>query len=283
VTPSIRTHGSRLPRAASFIAGGLLLGACATSATGRQQLLLLPEDELSAMGEKAFRDLKSKEPAHAEAGTNAYVDCVARAVLLGAGVNAAKWEVVVFESKEVNAFALPGGKIGVYTGLLEVANAPEQLAAVLGHEVAHVTQRHGNERVSQAFVAEGGMAAASAALGGEGAKHDLALAALGIGAEVGVLMPFGRTQESEADVIGLDYMARAGFDPQGAVALWKNMSAASGDSLPEFLSTHPSHDTRIRNLEQRLPPALVTYGDARAKGIVPRCLAIGSPRALTKM
>lgn len=234
------------------------------------------------MGEKAFLDLKSKEPARGEAGTNAYVDCVARAVLRGAGADPSKWEVVVFDSDEVNAFALPGRKIGVYTGLLAVAKAPEQLAAVLGHEVAHVTQRHGNERVSQAFVAEGGLAAASVALGGEGPKHDLALAALGIGAQVGALMPFGRTQESEADVIGLDYMARAGFDPRGAVELWKNMSGASGDAMPEFLSTHPSHDTRIENLEGRMLPALGTYRDVRANGVVPRCPASGSPGALTK-
>jgi len=256
---------------AALSLAALSLAACATTATGRQQLLLLPEDELGAMGEKAFLELKSQQPAYAEVGTNAYVDCVARAVLRGAGGDPSKWEVVVFESDDVNAFALPGRKIGVYTGLLEVATSPDQLAAVLGHEVAHVTQRHGNERVSQAFVAEGGMAAADAALGGEGPERDLALAALGVGVQVGALMPFGRTQESEADVVGLDYMARAGFDPEAAVTLWQNMSAASGDSLPEFLSTHPSHDTRIANLQRRLPPALVTYQEARASGVVPHC------------
>lgn len=265
----------------SLCAGALLAAACATSATGRKQLLLLPQDEMSAMGEKAFLELKGKEAAHGEPKTNEYVNCVARTVLAGAGAEDAQWEVVVFENDAVNAFALPGGKIGVYTGLLAVARAPDQLAAVIGHEIAHVTQQHGNERVSQAFVAEGGLAAASIALGGEGTKHDLAMAALGLGAQVGALMPFGRTQESEADAIGLDYMARAGFDPQAAVTLWQNMAAASGEgSMPEFLSTHPSHDVRIEDLQARMPAALAVYREARSKGIVPDCVP---SRALRKL
>ena len=250
----------------------LLALGCATSATGRKQLLLVPNDEVRTMGEKAFVDVKSKSPAASEPITNEYVRCVASSVLTANGATASDWEIVVFQDDAVNAFALPGGKIGVFTGLLKVATNQDQLAAVIGHEIAHVTQQHSNERVSQAFVAEGGLAVASAAIGSGGAQHDLAMAALGIGAQYGVLMPFGRTQESEADVVGLEYMARAGFNPAGAVQLWKNMSASSPDSTPEFLSTHPSHETRIHELETRMPSALALYQGAQSGGQVPSCL-----------
>jgi predicted Zn-dependent protease len=223
------------------------------------------------MGKQAFQNMKKEEPVDREGRTNDYVSCVARTLLAANGAKPEQWEIVVFDSEEANAFALPGRKIGVYTGMLEVAKTPDQLAAVLGHEVAHVTQQHSNERVSQQLVAEGGMQVASVALGGKGDTHDVAMAALGVGAHYGVLMPFSRTQESEADVVGLDYMARAGFDPRGAVELWKNMDAAGGDSPPQFLSTHPSHESRIRDLEARLPEALKTYESARAGGQTPRC------------
>jgi predicted Zn-dependent protease len=250
----------------------LLGAACATTATGRKQLILMPDDELDAMGQQAFMSMKKEEPLDPAPRTNQYVNCVAHAVLGAIDADVAQWEVVVFESKEANAFALPGRKIGVFTGMLGVAKTQDQLAAVLAHEVAHVTERHSNERVSQAFVAEGGMAAASVALGGEGTTHDLAMAALGVGAEYGVLMPFSRTQESEADIVGLENMARAGFDPRGAVELWKNMEAAAGGSPPEFLSTHPSHETRIQDLEARLPAAMELYEAAKARGEAPRCM-----------
>jgi predicted Zn-dependent protease len=231
------------------------------------------------MGEKAFVDVKTHSPAAKETTTNEYVKCVARSVLAGIGRTPADWEVVVFDDESVNAFALPGGKIGVYTGLLKVASDQDQLAAVLGHEISHVTQQHSNERVSQAFVAEGGLEVASAALGSQGTKHDVAMAALGVGAQVGLLMPFSRTQESEADAVGLEYMARAGFNPEGALRLWKNMSAASADSLPEFLSTHPSNQRRIDELQQRLPSALTQYQSARSRGSAPECMTRSEPVA----
>ncbi len=226
---------------------------------------------MSQMGRQAFHNVKKEEPIDTTPRTNHYVSCVAHALLAANGAKPEQWEVVVFDSKEANAFALPGRKIGVYTAMLEVANTQDQLAAVLGHEIAHVTQRHSNERVSQEFVAEGGLAAASAALGGSGETHDLAMAALGLGAQIGVLMPFSRTQESEADAVGLEYMAHAGFDPRGAVQLWKNMEAAGGASPPAFLSTHPSHGSRIADLEKRMPSALQAYQTARSRGEAPRC------------
>ncbi|HVJ18966.1 MAG TPA: M48 family metallopeptidase [Polyangiaceae bacterium] len=257
---------------ALFWVSALLGVACATTATGRKQLILLPEDELSAMGQQAFTAMKKEEPIDTAPRTNNYVTCVAHALLDANNAKTAQWEIVVFESKEANAFALPGRKIGVYTGMLGVAKTQDQLAAVLGHEIAHVTQHHSNERVSQTLLAEGGMTAASAALGSEGTTHDVAMAALGIGAQFGVLMPFGRTQESEADVVGLEYMARAGFDPRGAVQLWQNMAAAEGGSPPEFLSTHPSSESRIHDLEKRMPSAWKLYEAARSRGDAPRCV-----------
>jgi predicted Zn-dependent protease len=209
-----------------------LSASCATTATGRKQLTFLPEDELRRMGEQAFQQMKSEQPVETDRETSEYVRCVAGAVVNRVEAGPGDWEVVVFRDESANAFALPGGKIGVHTGLLELARTQDQLAAVIGHEIAHVTQEHGNERLSQAFVAEGGLAAASVALRGDGASRDLALAAFGLGAQFGVLMPFGRAQESEADIVGLEYMARAGFDPRAAIELWQNMEAAGGAAPP---------------------------------------------------
>jgi predicted Zn-dependent protease len=182
----------------------------------------------------------------------------------------AAWEVVVFEDKAANAFALPGGKIGVYTGLLQVAKTQDQLAAVIGHEVAHVTARHANERVSTAFAAQAGLNIVDAIYGGTSAGRN-AMALLGLGTQVGILMPFGRAQESEADLIGLDNMARAGFDPRESITLWQNMAKAGGGAPPEFLSTHPSHGTRVEDLNKRMPDAMRLYDAARVAGRKPRC------------
>jgi predicted Zn-dependent protease len=238
--------------------------------------MLVPSDELTSMGEAAFQQIKREQPVEKEMGTTQYVRCVAMAVAELVPDGPSNWEVVVFEDDTPNAFALPGGKIGVHTGLLKIAKTQDQLAAVLGHEIAHVTQGHSNERVSQAFVAEGGLKAASLALGGGGTAHDVALGALGLGAQYGVLMPFSRAQESEADVVGLEYMARAGFDPRGAVALWKNMAAAGDGAPPEFLSTHPADESRIANLESRMPSASATYR-ASGQGESPRCQGARDP------
>jgi predicted Zn-dependent protease len=176
------------------------------------------------------------------------------------------WEVVVFRDDSANAFALPGGKIGVHTGLLKVAQNQDQLAAVIGHEIAHVLAEHGKERVSEQLVAQGGMSLLSAVIGNpEDPRHGLLMGALGLGAQFGVLLPHSRAQESEADIVGLDYMAKAGFDPRQSVNLWQNMAAAGGGQQPEFMSTHPSHGTRIQNLQAAIPKALVTLEQSGKK------------------
>jgi predicted Zn-dependent protease len=250
---------------------GCVTLACATSPLGRRQLAFFPDSQLAEMGAAAFNDLKTKTKVSAVPTTNNYVRCVATAVtaaLSPAESSVRAWEVVVFESKDVNAFALPGGKIGVYTGLLGVAKTQDQLAAVIGHEVAHVLARHSNERVSTAYTAQ----AALTVVGESGAVSAPMMAALGLGAQVGVLLPFSRTQESEADLIGLDLMARAGFDPRQSVVLWQNMSTArTSGAPPEFLSTHPSDATRTGKLHGRMGSAMALYNAARAAGRQPRC------------
>jgi len=240
-----------------------LVAACATSPLGRRQMMLVSDDQMDQMGIAAFADLKQKTPATKDAKATAYVSCVANNVVREMG-GSRSWEVVTFEDKAVNAFALPGGKIGVYTGLLKVATTQGQLAAVIGHEVAHVIAGHSAERVSEGIVAELGMTAAQSATG-------IDPQVLGVATNVFFLMPNSRTHESEADLLGLDYMAKAGFDPREAITLWQNMSKAEGGKPPELLSTHPSDQTRINNLNKRLTIAMPLYEKAQAGGKKPNC------------
>lgn len=253
---------------------GLLLAACATSPTGRSQLALFSDAKLAKMGAASYKKLKEETPAADDRGTNRYVDCIAGALTRHTGAIAEdspqSWEVTVFEKDQVNAFALPGGKIGVYSGLLDVAEGQAQLAAVLGHEVSHVLADHANARVSQQVATKSALQLVSAIAGG-GAAGQTTMAALGLGAQVGILLPFGRAQESEADVLGLELMARAGFDPRQAVELWRNMAKAGGDKPPEFLSTHPGTQSRIKKLQSRIPEVMPLYKRARANGLTPEC------------
>ena len=240
---------------------------CGTSPTGRNQLLVFSPDELDAMGVQAFEEMRKQEPVETDPAINDYVRCVADAILAQVDDKKTSWEVVVFKDDTPNAFALPGGKMGVYTGMLNVAENQDQLASVMGHEVGHVLAQHGNERVSQQQVTNVALAAAA----GSGYVNSVTMQALGLGAQVGILLPYSRTHESEADIIGLDLMAKAGFDPRQSVQLWKNMQKSSGEAPPEFLSTHPASSTRIDALLAEMAPALATYNEARAKGNEPAC------------
>ncbi|MCH2185218.1 M48 family metallopeptidase, partial [Myxococcota bacterium] len=170
------------------------------------------------------------------------------------------------------AFALPGRKIGVHTGMLKVAETPDQLAAVLGHEVGHVMARHGNERLSQQQMARLGLLTATLVTDPNTASGRRTVAALGMGAEYGVLLPFSRAHESEADQLGLTHMARAGFDPTQSVSLWENMAAqASGRRPPEWMSTHPSTQRRISDLTASLPDAIPLFSEAAQTRGAPPC------------
>lgn len=253
------------------------LVACATSPLGRSQLMLVSDAQMDEMGVAAFEQLKTEQKISGDSRSKAYVNCVALAItsVLSEEEGAGEWEVQVFEDDSANAFALPGQKIGVHTGLLKVAKDQNQLATVVGHEVAHVLARHGAERVSAQVASQGGAQLLGAVVGAAGNPasplNGLAMQALGLGVNLGV-MAYGRSHESEADLYGLDLMARAGFDPRASVPLWQNMAAASeGPRPPEFLSTHPSPETRIDDLNERIPQALPIAQKAWAAGRRPKC------------
>jgi len=258
----------------TLVALGLALVAvaCATSPLGRQRLLLFPDAEIAQLGVASFDKMKREMPVARDPVLESRVRCVAGAIVARLeGGDLRSWEVVVFQDDSPNAFALPGGKIGVNSGLFSVARNQDQLATVLGHEVAHVVAQHANERVSTAFAAESGLQLVQAISGAPGAEQSQLLALLGLGAQVGILLPYGREQEREADLIGLDLMADAGFDPRESIALWQNMAEAGGGQPPEFLSTHPSHGTRIQGLTQRMPEALARAEAAQRRGARPAC------------
>ena len=246
-----------------------LLFACAKSPTGRSTIKLFSTEQLDQMGAQAFDGMKQEIKISQQAIQNLYVNCVANQIIeqVPKRTFAGEWEVVVFEDEQINAFALPGGKIGIYTGLLKVAKNQHQLAAVIGHEVGHVIAEHGNERMSQNTLVGIGMEVTNQVLASNRVSYNKEImSAIGLGMQVGVQLPFNRTHESEADVIGLDLMARAGFKPAESIALWQNMESASGGQRPmEFLSTHPAPQTRIRQLQANLHNAEVLYKMAPEK------------------
>ncbi|MFW5442788.1 MAG: M48 family metallopeptidase [Methylococcaceae bacterium] len=246
-----------------------LLTACATSPTGRSQFIYMPDSQLNQMGLQAFDKLKSEKPLSKNKQYNQFALCIAEAITHEIG---GEWEVVVFADDSLNAFALPGNKIGVHTGLIKLVDNQDQLAAVMGHEVGHVLAKHSNERMSQKTAISQGVALVSAISSPTSALGQLAISSLGIGAQYGIILPFSRTHESEADIMGLELMAKAGFDPRQSINLWKKMDQASQGKQPaEFMSTHPSHDTRIKELSEHMPKAMPFYQHAQSIGKRPRC------------
>lgn len=269
----------RLKKFTTITAGLILF--CFTSSlilagpVKRNRILLVPNSMMNSMGTSAFEDIKKSTPKETDPKINQHIQCIVSNILKytkdRTGVK--RWETVVFRDNAVNAFALPSGKIGVYTGLMRVAETADQLAAVLGHEVGHVIAEHGNERVSQGFLVQGGLGLLSSVIGDKGSKkNQMLMGALGLGAQFGVLLPHSRIHESESDLIGLELMAKAGFDPRASVQLWKNMGKASGGKQPpEFMSTHPSHKTRIKDLNSNMKAAMGHYEKARQRGQIPNC------------
>ncbi|RAH37828.1 M48 family metallopeptidase [Halomonas sp. SL1] len=245
------------------------LAACTTSPTGRSQLTLMSDDQLDQMGAQAFSQYQQERPIVGGA-PDRLAQCVTREIVatLPAELQQENWQVRVFEDDSANAFALPGGYVGVNTGLLEITENQEQLAAVIGHEIGHVLAQHANERASTQSATNLGLSVLSSAAGLEGAGGQQVMAALGMGAQYGILLPFSRRHESEADTIGLRLMADAGFDPRASVALWQNMANAGGGQPPEWMSTHPSHGSRISGLESDMNEALQRY---RQAGRAPNC------------
>ncbi len=242
------------------LAAAVFLCACkSVPFTNRRALVLIPASQEMSLGESSYRDALSKAKISTDAAETARLQRVGARIAAAAERPDFKWEfTLVDDPKTINAWCLPGGKVAVYTGILPVTRDDEGLAVVLGHEVAHALARHGSERMSQGLLAQFGGAALAVALADKPAQTQaLALQAYGAGATVGVLLPFSRAQESEADRIGLILMAKAGYDPGAAVDFWRRMSQASGggDGTPEILRTHPTDEKRIRGIEERLPEA----------------------------
>lgn len=256
---------------AVIIAG--LLGGCATNAvTGRKQLSLVSESELQLMATNQYQTfLKENKALPTSNSSAAMVDRVGERIAnaitkyytsqgKGSVLEGYKWEFNTVESKDANAWCMPGGKVVVYTGLLPITQSETALAIVMGHEIAHAIASHGNERMSQGMVQQLGGAALQVALSQKPAEtQNLFLSAYGIGSQVGALLPFSRKQETEADEYGLIFAAMAGYDPREAVPFWERMAQSGGGAPPEFLSTHPSNQSRIRNIERFMPEAMKYY------------------------
>jgi predicted Zn-dependent protease len=249
----------------------ILVISCVTSPTGRKQLVLMPADQVDAMGVEAFNTIKQETPLETNSQVNRYVTCVANAIIQVSNSPITNWEIAVFQDESANAFALPGGKIGVNTGLLKVAEDQNQLGTVIGHEVAHVLANHSNERVSQEYAVQQGLELIQAVTNVQTQMGQTMMGLLGVGAQFGILLPYSRVHESEADILGLDLMATAGFDPRASITLWQNMERAGSSETPEFLSTHPSHSTRINDLQNAMNNALSLYQQAQSSGRRPNC------------
>ncbi len=243
-------------RAALALVFAAVLAACQQAPiTGRSQLILIPESQETQLGLSAYRDILSKSKISRDPTLNRRVQRVGRRIAKVSPHPEYDWRFTVIDDVNPNAFALPGGKVGVNTGLFKVARNDAQLAAVMAHEVAHAIARHGSERISQQILVQGSLLAlgVAASTQSDNAGDYVQLAAA---ATLAVVLPFSRGQESEADHIGLLYMARAGYDPRQAIGLWQNFDSFGDGRPPEFLSTHPSPGTRINRLRQLMPRAM---------------------------
>lgn len=248
-----------------------VLVSCATvPETGRRELLLVsPQDEMQ-LGLTEFQKIKKATPVSRDAALQAMVQRVGQRIAAVARLPNAQWEFVVFdEPKTVNAFCLPGGKVGIYTGILEITQDEAGLATVIGHEVSHAVARHGAERLSRGLLIEFGGVLLDAAMSEHSdSARVLAQQAYGAGGQLGAVLPHSRMQESEADHLGLIYMARAGYDPRQAVEFWKRFAAYNerqGGRPVSFLSTHPVDQVRIRQMESELSGVLPEYENAKSR------------------
>ena len=234
--------------------------------TGRSQFIIISQSQENEMGLTAFNEVLKNEQISNNQSYNNAVTRVGQRIAAVSDTQNYEWDFkVIDDDEQINAFALPGGKVAIYTGILPVAQTDAGLATVMAHEVAHVAARHGGERVSTGILAQLGAVGVGAAMGGSDPYvYEAVMQAYGLGANVGVLLPFSRSQESEADRIGLVYMAKAGYDPREAVAFWQRMDEAvkGKPQPPEFLSTHPGYGTRIRNLQRWLPEATTYYNSS---------------------
>jgi metalloendopeptidase OMA1, mitochondrial len=238
----------------------LVTGCYTVPETGRSTINFLPETMLSEQAAMAFDTMKQEAKVSTNPAKVQRVQRIGNRILAVALPGSSmpplnQWEFRVFEDDAtINAFAMPGGKVAVYTGIMILANKDDELAAIIGHEIAHVAARHGNERMSQSLmIAGGGLAVGYAVKDQDPTTQEAVLLAYGIGATLGAQLPYSRLHENEADEIGLIYMARAGYDPRAAITFWEKMKTKSGGEPPQFLSTHPNHGTRIERLNNSCP------------------------------
>jgi len=238
-----------------------LIVACQTvEQTGRSQFIIASESQELQLGDQAYQETLKKNRLSTRSDWQAQLRRVGQRIAAATDKPDYKWEFNLIQGKEINAFALPGGKVVFWEGMMPLAQDDNGIAVVMGHEITHALARHGAERMSQTMGAQaiGELLAAGVGQVSPGMRDDF-LKVYGLGTTVGILLPWGRTQESEADRIGLTLMAKAGYDPASAIAFWERMSKVSGDKPPEFLSTHPSDITRINQIKQWLPEARSYY------------------------
>jgi hypothetical protein len=241
---------------------GLVFAGCATNPyTGRKQLMLVDEKTERELGVSAYQEVLGQSRISTEPREVEPVRRVGRRIAATVNEPDFKWEFnTIVDDKTMNAWCLPGGKIAFYTGIFPVLEDEAGMAFVMGHEVGHAIMHHGAERMSQQLVAGGAATLAGAYLGAKDPEKGQAiLAAFGVATQVGVLLPFSRKHEAEADRVGLELMAKAGYDPRAAVRVWKKMAQMTGKQPPEWLSTHPSHESRIEDLESRMSEAVAIY------------------------
>lgn len=261
-----------------IVTASLALASCYTNpVTGRKSLVLLSQGEELKLGAESFQAVRQKEKVSTDAGHNARVARVGQRIAAAVGneLPDAKWEFVVFESNELNAFALPGGKVGVYTGLLKLAESDAELATVMGHEIGHVIARHGAERMSEAMVISGLGAAGSAVVEAktqDAQSRQLFEMAYGGLATLGRVLPHSRGNESEADRMGAVYASRAGYDPRASITFWQKMAAqkqaadkSGGGAVNALFSTHPADQKRIADLQALMPSVLPIYEQNRGR------------------
>ncbi len=257
----------------------LLLAACATVPyTHRSQLMLVSASTMDKLGVEAFQEVLKKEKIDTRGQVNNVVAGVGERIARAAEQASYHWQFAVIDDpKTANAFALPGGKVAVYTGLFPVAQDTAGLAAVLGHEVGHVVAHHAAERMSQGYALQAVGTVLQVGLGASGSSAGSAIMqAFGVGAKYGVILPFSREQEAEADHIGLILMAKAGYDPHAALELWRRFEKSGDKAPPEFLSTHPSYGSREQNIQSWIPEAMGYYQKENAP-IVSLPVASGDP------
>lgn len=240
---------------------------CVTTATGKKAFILIPESQEVELGNEAFQQIMAQERRSSNTRQTEMLRRVGRQVASVSQRPDYQWQFELIASKQVNAFAVPGGKVAFYEGIMPFCQNEAGIACVMGHEVGHAVARHGAQRMSQQMAAQGALSLVDLSLARNSASRNLIMGALGAGATVGVLLPYSREHEHEADQLGLDYMAKAGYDPNEAIAFWERFAELTKGAAqpPEFLSTHPLSENRIARMKQHLPRARALYEAAPQK------------------